>query len=74
MEMLNAATVEVLRCQAVDKQWLTPSFSKHEANNRTNAYFLTKSEAGLAEAEQDDIGAVYLRRPLYLSEVEWPVK
>jgi AbiV family abortive infection protein len=59
LEMLYVATAEVLRGQAVDMKRLTRAFSKHAAKNRTNAYFLTKSEAELAAEEQVDIGAAH---------------
>lgn len=59
LEMLYVATAEVLRGQAVDIKRLTRAFSKHAAKNRTNAYFLTKSEAELAAEEQDDVGAAH---------------
>lgn len=59
LEMLYVATAEVLRGQAIDMKRLTRAFSKHAAKNRTNAYFLAKSEAELAAEEQDDIGAAH---------------
>ncbi len=59
LEMLYVATAEVLRGQPVDMKQLTRAFSKHAAKNRTNAYFLGKSEAELAAEEQDDIGAAH---------------
>lgn len=59
LEMLYVATAEVLRGQAVDMKQLCRAFSKHAAKNRTNAYFLAKSEAELAAEEQDDMGAAH---------------
>jgi AbiV family abortive infection protein len=59
LEMLYVATAEVLRGQAVDMKRLARAFSKHAAKNRTNAYFLAKSEAELAAEEQNDIGAAH---------------
>lgn len=59
LEMLYVATAEVLRGQAVDMTRLSRAFSKHAAKNRTNAYFLAKSEAELAAEKQDDMGAAY---------------
>ena len=59
LEMLYVATAEVLRGQAVDMKRLSRAFSKHAAKNRTNAYFLAKSEAELAAEQQDDIGAAH---------------
>lgn len=59
LEMLYVATAEVLRGQAVDMKRLSRTFSKHAAKNRTNAYFLAKSEAELVAEEQDDMGAAH---------------
>lgn len=59
LEMLYVATAEALRGQAVDMTRLSRAFSKHAAKNRTNAYFLAKSETELAAEEQDDMGAAY---------------
>lgn len=59
LEMLYVATAEVLRGQTVDMKRLSRTFSKHAAKNRTNAYFLAKSEAEQSAAEQDDIGAAH---------------
>lgn len=59
LEMLYVATAEVLRGQAVDMKRLTRAFSKHAAKNRTNAYFLAKSEAELAAEDKNDIGAAH---------------
>ena len=59
LEMLYVATAEVLRGQAIDKKRLSRALSKHAAKNRTNAYFLAKSEAELAAEQQDDIGAAH---------------
>lgn len=59
LEMLYVATAEVLRGQTVDMKRLSRAFSKHAAKNRTNAYFLAKSEVEQAAEEQDDIGAAH---------------
>jgi len=59
LEMLYVSTAEVLRGQTVDMKRLSRAFSKHAAKNRTNAYFLDKSDAELAAEEQDDAGAAY---------------
>lgn len=59
LEMLYVTTAEVLRGEAVDMKRLSRAFSKHAAKNRTNSYFLAKSEAEIAAEEQDDMGAAY---------------
>lgn len=57
--MLYVATADLLRGQAIDMKRCARAFSKHAAKNRTNAYFLDKSEAELGAEEQDDIGAAH---------------
>jgi AbiV family abortive infection protein len=57
LEMLYVATAQILRGQPVDMKRLTRAFCQHSVKNRTNAYFMGKSEAELAAEQQGDIAA-----------------
>jgi AbiV family abortive infection protein len=56
-EMLCVAIFSAFRGEAVDMKQLRRSFSRHEGKNRTNAYFLPKSEVEEAARETNDIDA-----------------
>jgi len=56
-EMLYVSVAAVLRGQAVDLRKLKRAFSRHEAKNNTNAYFLPRSEGEVTALEQNDTEA-----------------
>lgn len=57
-ELLYVSLSEVLRGQPVDLKQLSKVLAKHAAKNKTNAYFLPKSEAEVSAGEQSDLKAV----------------
>ena len=56
-ELLHVSLSEVLRGQSVDLKQLSKVLAKHAAKNKTNAYFLPKSEAEVSAGEQSDLKA-----------------
>ena len=54
-ELLHVSLSEVLRGQSVDLKQLSKVLAKHAAKNKTNAYFLPKSEAEVSAGEQSDL-------------------
>lgn len=53
-ELLYVSLAEVLRGQPVDLKQLAKVLARHAAKNKTNAYFLPKSEAEVAAVAQCD--------------------
>jgi AbiV family abortive infection protein len=57
IEMLAAATTQLLMGHAVNLAPLRRAFSRHESKNRVNAYFLPTTEQEVTAREQGDFAA-----------------
>ena len=53
-ELLYVSLTEVLRGEPIDFKQLSKILAKHAAKNKTNAYFLPRSEAEVSAGEQRD--------------------
>ncbi|RQU62885.1 AbiV family abortive infection protein [Burkholderia cenocepacia] len=56
-DMLCAAVFSLLRGEEIDMKRLTRAFSRHEAKNKANAYFLSRSVSELEAEERNDTAA-----------------